>query len=310
MIMDRLPINIALPDGFLNEETRCDYLVSSQMKAVWAVELDLINEFQRVCQKYGFTYYASGGTMMGAMRHKGFIPWDDDVDLMMFRSEYEKLCAVAPQEFSGRYFWQTEQTDHYSARGHAQLRNSETTGILESEKNTRLHLNQGIFIDIFPMDNIPDDQNECDSFYQELASKRSAYIEEKKLTHDYHFQWRKNLIRLFGRYAKHLFHSWFMKNKFDEDFADYEASAKRYLEKDTGRVVLTPFYIPRYTWDKDLFSSYTLEAFEFLEIPIPSGYDEILTIQYKNWHQFVRGGNIHGGVIFDPYSPYDKVKVD
>lgn len=302
--MPALPINITLPEGFLNEETRCDHLVTREMKAVWAVEIDLICEFHRVCSKYGLTYYTSGGTMMGAMRHKGYIPWDDDIDLMMMRSEYEKFCEIAPKEFSGRYFWQTEQTDHYSARGHAQLRNSETTGILLSEKDTRLRFNQGIFIDIFPMDNIPDDPEECDSFYKDLSMKRSAYIEEKKLTADYHFTWRKNLFKLFGRLFKHWFHVCFMKNRFDKLYADYETAAKRYMNQPTERVVLTPFYIPRYTWNKSLFSSLTLEPFEFLDLPIPCGYDEILTIQYKDWHKFVKGGNIHGGVIFDPYKPY------
>ena len=302
--MAALPINIHLPQGFLDEETRCDYLISSEMKAVWAVELDLISEFQRVCEKHHLTYYASGGTMLGAMRHKGFIPWDDDVDLMMMRSEYEKLCQIAPKEFTGRYFWQTEQTDHYSARGHAQLRNSETTGILLSEEKTKLSFNQGIFIDIFPMDNIPDDPQEKDRFYDDLSRLRADYQAERDIAFDYHFEWRKDFIRPIGRFIKHCFHRFFLKSKFDQDFNTYETLAKTYMNEPTKRVVLTPFYIPRYTWEADLFSSYTMEPFEFMSIPIPCGYDRILSIQYKDWHKFVRGGNIHGGVIFDPYVSY------
>ena len=84
-------IKLSLPEGFLEEEVRCDYTVSKEMKKVWAVELDLLAEFQRVCKLHDIKYSVCGGTLLGAIRHKGFIPWDDDIDVMMMREEYEKL---------------------------------------------------------------------------------------------------------------------------------------------------------------------------------------------------------------------------
>ena len=127
-------LNIKLPENFLDEEIRDDYVVSSQMKQVWAVELDLLNKILEVCKKYNIKIIASGGTLLGAVRHKGFIPWDDDIDLMMMRDQYDKLCDVAEKEFTYPYFFQTEYTDPGSMRGHAQLRNSQTTGILNVER--------------------------------------------------------------------------------------------------------------------------------------------------------------------------------
>ena len=93
-------LNIKLPENFLDEEIRDDYVVSSQMKQVWAVELDLLNKILEVCKKYNIKIIASGGTLLGAVRHKGFIPWDDDIDLMMRRNQYDKLCDVAEKEFT------------------------------------------------------------------------------------------------------------------------------------------------------------------------------------------------------------------
>ena len=156
--MSQLPIKIHLPDGFLDEEIRNGYTISHEMKEIWAVELDLLVEFDRVCKENGLKYFASCGTKLGAVRHHGFIPWDDDVDVMMLRDEYDKLCKIAPQLFAYPYFFQTEETDKGSARGHAQLRNSKTTAILKSEARMCYKYNQGIFLDIFPLDNIPDDE--------------------------------------------------------------------------------------------------------------------------------------------------------
>ena len=153
-------IKIQLPKGFLDAEMRCGYQVTAEMKKVWALELDLLYEFQRVTNKHGIKYIANGGTMLGAVRHKGFIPWDDDIDIMMMRDEYDKFCKIAPNEFKHPYFFQTEYTEPGSLRCHAQLRNSETTAIIKYEQNCSCTFNQGIFIDIFPLDAVPDEESE------------------------------------------------------------------------------------------------------------------------------------------------------
>ena len=103
-------MKLEIADSFYQEEERCGYLVSAHMKKVWAVELDLLYQLDQVCRKYGITYYASGGTILGAERHKGFIPWDDDIDLMMLRDQYDLLCAHA-DEFEDPYSQALEETD-------------------------------------------------------------------------------------------------------------------------------------------------------------------------------------------------------
>ena len=80
-----------LPEEFYKEEVRNDYKISSEMKKIWSIELDLFNQLDRICKKHNITYYADGGTLLGAVRHHGFIPWDDDMDFMMYRDDFEKL---------------------------------------------------------------------------------------------------------------------------------------------------------------------------------------------------------------------------
>ena len=127
-------LKIDIPAGFLQEEVRCGHNVTTQMKEIWAVELDLLAEFQRVCNKYHLKYYASGGTLLGAVRHNGFIPWDDDLDIEMFREDYNRLCEIGPKEFKKPYVFQNEYTESGSLRGFSKLRNSQTTAMFEHEK--------------------------------------------------------------------------------------------------------------------------------------------------------------------------------
>ena len=155
-----IELRLNIDKSFYKEETRDGYTISPEMKKLWAVELDLLNEFMSVCKRNNIRFSADAGTILGAVRHKGMIPWDDDIDVMMLREDYDKLCKIASKEFTYPYFFQTEDTDKGSLRGHAQLRNSATTGILYAEKEYKYKFNQGIFIDIFPIENLSEDTKE------------------------------------------------------------------------------------------------------------------------------------------------------
>ena len=297
-------LRIQLPNNFLEEELRCGYLVSTQMKKVWAVELDLLYEFQRVATKYNIKYIANNGTMLGAVRHKGFIPWDDDIDIMLFRDEYDRLCDVAEKEFKHPYFFQTECTDPGYMHCHAKLRNSETTAILKRDMCGRLKFNQGIFIDIFPLDAIPDSENdwerECkiaQHYYDRMcifANVSSLYLPDPS---DPKY-WMKRMMYLGGRTLFVRFARYY--------YNKYEAECKRYNNFKTDKISLLCWgykYKKLHRLRIDHEETVMMD-FEFLQVPVCKNFDHALTEVFGDWHKFVKGGSIHDGILFDTDKPY------
>lgn len=297
-------LNLDVPENFFKEEVRNGYKISASMKKVWAVELDLLNEFAKVCKKHDIRFFAAGGTLLGAVRHNGMVPWDDDIDVMMFRSEYERLCEIAPKEFLHPYFFQTEETDPGSFRGHAQLRNSETTGILKNGMDKGKKINQGIFIDIFPLDAVPDNDAERKKLFRRVKSIDKKLHEYITYIYPYKFIFRKNLLALCISSMKHFIVS---KGKAEHKALEYYMHKQALVSgtsMNSHHLLMTPFYVERWVYDMEDFSGVLYFPFEMLQIPVPEGYERMLTHTYGNWKKFVVGGSVHGGVFFDTEKPY------
>lgn len=114
----------------------------------------LLEEVDRICKKHHIKYFLFAGTLLGAARHQGFIPWDDDLDVLMFREDYEKFLSVAKQEVSEAFFVQDEFTEHWPMF-FSKLRLNQTT-CLEKYHPKDPMVHQGVYIDIFPCDNASD----------------------------------------------------------------------------------------------------------------------------------------------------------
>lgn len=298
-------LKIELPDGFLEEEVRCDYTVTKDIKEVWAIEIDLLMQLDEVCKKHNLKYYITDGTMLGTVRHKGFIPWDDDIDVTMFRDDYEKLLKVAETEFKYPYFLQTEYSDPGCLRGHAQLRNSATTGILKTEEG-KFKFNQGLFLDVFVMDNVIDDKKLFEQQKKDAEKYRKRAVKYARWSTRYYKQntWQRKVKGILYP----VVNTFLRKTKLEEkNFRKFEEVCKRYNNMETKYVTTLEFSFDIERWGKRLksyFDKVEYMPFEFIKLPISVDYDEMLRNDYGDYMVFKKGASAHGDMIIDTDRSY------
>lgn len=115
------------------------------------IMLDMLIEFDAICKKHQLQYWLDSGTLLGAVRHQGFIPWDDDIDLSMPVEDYRQFLEIAQSELSSEIFLQTSETDKNFKFDYTKLRSNKARIVEFHEKESQIKYHQGVFVDIFPM---------------------------------------------------------------------------------------------------------------------------------------------------------------
>lgn len=130
------------------------FLTKEEFRKMQLVQTDLLKELDRVCRLHNINYVIVAGTMLGAIRHKGYIPWDDDADIAMLREDYERFKREAVNDLDPRIcFFQDNTTDSEYRWGYAKLRRTGTKYIRVGQEHMKNKT--GICIDIFPLDDVP-----------------------------------------------------------------------------------------------------------------------------------------------------------
>ncbi|MBO4836966.1 MAG: LicD family protein [Clostridia bacterium] len=293
----------------LSDEIRDGCLVTAEVKKLWSVQLDLLNQFERICKKHGLKYFADGGTLLGAVRHKGFIPWDDDIDVQMFADDFEKFCQFAKSELPEPYFLQYWNTEEGFYPWHAKLRKSDTTCFSEWELKMNPAGNHGIFIDIFPLYNIPDSTIKYK--IQTIRLKALKYLfecyEMDRAITDFSVQ--KTLKRKIAQVLWKVCSLFTASDKICERYLKIASSEKKQTQK-VGVITYLPG-TKKFIWQRRLFEKTVELPFEDRTILAPYMYDERLTVQYGNWHEIVKNSENHSSLQFSadiPYKEYLKQK--
>lgn len=250
------------------------------LKPIQQAELNLFETFIMICNQYSLHYFLIGGSLLGAIRHQGFIPWDDDLDIGMAREDYNKFLKLAPVLIShSAYFLQTPFTDKNYAMSYAKLIDLDTE---IQEKNNYNNAKSGIFIDIFPFDAIPEKSSEQTAqmakikFYDSSIIVRLGY----RLTDSALNRLFKPLTtRQYGDVRE-------LKHKRDEVFQQYNQDN-------------LPEYknlASQYKYDKEIMSveemtNLTSHPFAHLNVMIPANYDAILSRLYGNYMELPPEGD-------------------
>ena len=291
--------DLILSNEFYCEEVRCGFNVIEKQKKIWAVELDLLYKLLAVCKKHNIKVYAFAGTLLGAVRHKGFIPWDDDIDVCLLPEDYRKLLEVAETEFTFPYFFQNAWTDEEYHIGFSRLRNSKTTGYIPG--NDAINYNNGIFIDVFVLNGYTRNK-----FMLEKQLFELKFIQKMiAVYHVDHYKNNRPIAYYIGK-IEHIFFSYrFLLNLYFKVISRYDNKADRVTLLTHKRE-----FALKYWCQKSDLSEIDMVSFEMIEIPIPNNYDSILKHSYGDYMRFppiADRGKWHEGVIkFEPDIPYEQ----
>jgi lipopolysaccharide cholinephosphotransferase len=244
----------------------------AMVRSIQNVLLELLQEIDQVCQKHGFTYYLYYGTLLGAIRHHGFIPWDDDADIIMPRHDYERFLEVARIELPARYFVQDYRSDPYYRNPFAEIRKEGTCCIVPEHRHIRMH--QGIFVDIFPLDELPRSRIgkwamwNVPHFFERLCAFSCARLPRK-------IRWMEPAQRLWQKvFTPAVFAR--LTNKACIWFAGRSGSVMSVLDPD--------HYDPAHnTLPKDSLSPPRRVMFEEVELNVPAKAEELLSHQYGEY---------------------------
>ena len=238
------------------------------LKKVQLEILDVVNEF---CQKHQINYWLDCGTLIGAIRHKGYIPWDDDIDIGMLRSDYDKFMKLFNEENSRYQFYSIENNKDFLVAFGKVL--DTKTILYEPNKEQGIKLN--INIDVFVYDNAPDDEMLC----QKMFKKRDMYLKLRYAQLYPNFYDKTSLKKKIMRFFLKIYLKLLPKNYYTKKIIK---NSRKYIDCDTKRVGNFTS-VSKFVGDKELFKEFIKVEFEGRKYPAPIGYDTWLRNIYGDY---------------------------
>lgn len=254
---------------------------------------NILLEIDRICKRSGLKYFIYAGTLLGAVRHGGFIPWDDDIDIVMMREDYDKFPEACEKYLDReKYVLQTIWSDPLGNNPWMKLHDKNTAFISGLRRNGAM---EGINIDIFPVDNAPDDDK--------VLQKRAKYFDRMNPIYQWRFAarrkntgWKMKIYQPLIQLIPPL-----NEQKFKEA---YDRKIREYNSQNTKRVVY--FSNRKYmkkVIDRSVFSDSVMLRFEDGEFPAPIGWQQVLEGLYgKNYMQLPpkeQQVTVHGTAVID-----------
>lgn len=276
------------------------------MKTFWAAELEVLREISEVCERHGLQWYAAYGTLLGAIRHEGFVPWDDDLDIWMKREDYLRFLQVAPKELPEEYLVYSSLTD----LGYLQFHSCVLNACSVSVEPKRLQSFHGcpfvVGVDIFPLDTLPEDERERERERElfDVISTTATMVNKEERTPE-------NVIKLKNAltFLEERCHISFEQKLLVPEQKDALVSKLYWLGNELTRefgkregelFVMYMDYINCYykVYRREWFDDVEYAAFEGFGVPVLVGYDSVLKTIYGDYHKRVRNTTMHGYPIY------------
>lgn len=245
------------------------------LRKLQLIQLYMLKDIDRICSENGIVYYICGGTLLGAVRHKGFIPWDDDVDITMYRDDLKRFERVIGEKYSDKYFIQNFQTDKNYTRYITKLRLNGTcqaeAGIVDDD------IHQGVYIDIFPLDKVTKSDGLGLRFRGGLLRYLFAYKTARHASNKITTRAKRIVIKLIKPFTR-LIPSKAVNRMFDWVCTATSAETAGY----------TTSFASRYLWKRQLvanevYGDGVLVPFEDGLFRAPAGYDILLRQLYRDY---------------------------
>ena len=249
------------------------------LKPLWDGLLAIHADFARICEKHNLTYYVAFGTALGAIRHGGFIPWDDDFDVIMPRPDYDKFIALSENEFPSHLklvnWHNTREFSHVFSK----VMDVRKERIEAVEKAVGYPQNQGLFIDVFPLDGYPSSWMGLKWWHLKYLVLRCVEwgIEKKKVTKRVHY-----VERALG-FVFHLLTPWIREQHDVMPFMERLSRPVDYSAcKTCGYVVNQTFFCPK-IHAKSTFGIPRKVPFMDTEVNVAENYDAYLKVEYGEY---------------------------
>ncbi len=286
-------------DSYFEGETREDFYIRPMMKRAWAAQLDVLHEIDRICKRHNIVYFADWGTLLGAVRHKGFIPWDDDLDIGMKREDYDRFMYYGPKELSGGM----ELINSYTESVYHQIMGRVVNGRGLNLSREYLDKYHGcpymVGVDIFPQDYIPrDKQDETDQLELLKAANLLMQIwESENSSQEEKQSCLEELANLTGVPTNpEMPIQQQLCQLCDRICAMYSSD-----ESDEMAQLCLLASDENYRLPKSCYAVMLDMPFENTTIPVPVGYDQILRLRYgEDYMTPVKHWNTHTYPFFKP----------
>ncbi len=276
---------LIFPNTFFEDEVREGFFVTSMMKRYWACQIKILMEVAEICLRHDIKWFADFGTLIGAVRHKGFIPWDDDLDISMLRADWIRFFEAAKNEFPSEYVILTidEQKEYREIFG--RVVNSHFIDYSREHLEMFYGCPYTAGIDIFPLDGV----------YNDASREEERRERAKKLIDDYDFEQSHgdNPTKMHALIKK-------LSNIYSECSSDV-----------ADKVALMPFYISQknHIYDKALFAIDANLPFETVSIKVPARYEDKLVSDYNTFMRINKSGGVHNYPVYSEQEQILKEKI-